>query len=95
MRAGIGEGRECGGLEGVYVCMFYVCMYVCMYVWMDGWMYVCMYVCMYICDGKRVDVVNEVSVCVAASNSQGGGEQMPVCRWRHGWWWLVPAPRPD
>ena len=25
------------------------------------------------CDGKRVDVVNEVSVCVAASNSRGGG----------------------
>jgi len=39
-----------------------------------------------VCDGKRGDVVNEVSVCVAASNSQGGGvggrgggEQMHVC----------------
>ena len=35
------------------------------------------------CDGKRVDVVNEVSVCVAASNSRGwggGGNQwMYVC----------------
>ncbi len=43
----------------------------------------------YVCDGKRVDVVNEVSVCVAASNSQegGGGENHVWVSWRlcSGW----------